>query len=255
MAIVVYENRTAPPRCIQCNPQWRRSADVKSRGEFGYLWILLLLYRVCVCGAMHLRDQFTPYLIGAWRTNIMMLSPALSPLTKRLPSLFHTAIIRRHTLCHFVYDRPVYWRGWRSDSLEGFCRNFFLRRRGVAAASSCWAREGRVVVAARSGCVVDKLSALWRCTWRSGLLPSPRPRDLFVAVWTTCRRLATSPMLGRAARPACLLNVSWRRQRNISKAADATLMKRVQRPFSEVISVIRLCRATVMQENVLFPRT
>jgi len=160
----VVENRAARPIYIQCR---RRSAvtsvgAVESRGEFGYLWILLLLYRVRECDGMHLGDQFTPYLIGAWRTNIMMLSPALSPLTKRLPLLFHAPITapRHHTLCHFVYDRPVYWRRGRSDGLRGFRRNFFLRRRAsrdAAGRSRRW-RTGP------SGRVVDKLSALWRCT-------------------------------------------------------------------------------------------
>ena len=65
--------------------------------------------------------------------------------------------------------------------------------------------------------------------------------------------------IGDVGDAACLLDVARRRQRNISKAADATLMKRVQRPLSEVIAMICFCRhrravAAAMSENVPLPR-
>ena len=68
-----------------------------------------------------------------------------------------------------------------ADSDETFFRGAALPAR---------AREGWVS-ARPSGRVVDKLGALSRCARRFGLMLSPRPRDLFVAAWTTCRRLAT----------------------------------------------------------------
>ena len=98
----------------------------------------------------------------------------------------------RHTLCHFVYDRPVYWRSERPSSRRILRELFF-----PAAAASAVSPAGMKVGRRR---VVDKLSALWpdggggpgALSPRAGLMPSPRPRDLFVAALTTCRRFATN---------------------------------------------------------------
>jgi len=193
----------------------------------GYLWILYFLFRASGVWRTRLRNQFAPYLIGAWRTNIMMRSPALSPLTKQLLSLYHAAITAPYEPAP-PYVMPFRLRSsgvlTRLDERRpgGFCRNF-LRRNAL---STNWTRFG------------GARGALW-----------------FNDVTSTSRfirRFVDDVRTIGGWRAAG----SLRRPRNISKAADATLMKRVQRPFSEAIA---LCAAitdvVVPPENVLRRQT
>jgi len=212
----------------------------------GYLWILYFLFRASGVWRTRLRNQFAPYLIGAWRTNIMMRSPALSPLTKQLLSLYHAAITAPYEPAP-PYVMPFRLRSsgvlTRLDERRpgGFCRNFLRRR--VRAARCCWPADERPP---------DGRNALSTNWTRFG---GARGALWFNDVTSTSRfirRFVDDVRTIGGWRAAG----SLRRPRNISKAADATLMKRVQRPFSEAIA---LCAAitdvVVPPENVLRRQT
>jgi len=120
-------------------PQRRRTAAVKSRSEFGYLWMLVLLFgvRVSVSVCWELRCDRVDAIYHRRVTNKHYDAFAIalqSPLTKRLPTLFHTAITGRPTSAiryaiSFTIVQCIDDARWQSVSLRGFCRNFFPRRR------------------------------------------------------------------------------------------------------------------------------
>ena len=119
-------------------------------------------YTGAMCGAMRLGDQFAPYVISAWRTNIMMLSPALSPLTKRLPPLFHTAITPPYELA------PPYVMPFR------------LRSPGVLTTPAEW----------QSLRILSKLfSAAARCCRPHVFLRGPGRMSRWRTVWTRRRQI------------------------------------------------------------------
>ena len=204
-----------------------RRHTAESRCDCGYLWILYFLLRRrrrrrC------LGNQFAPYLIGAWRTNIMMLSPTLSPLTKRLPSPADGArqplrggrrtspyVMPFRLRSSGVLTTPPGRGDVSADSVE----TFYCGAGGGGGVRMVLPGGGERPPTSRRWRVVDKLSALWRRRRRaalSGLMPSPRPRDLFVASSTTC-----APIGAAASRDAakyfksCWCNINEARAKTV----------------------------------------
>jgi len=124
------------------------------------------------------------------------------------------------------------------DGLRGVCPKLFLRP------ARCCPRRDEP----------SRCQTVWmRCRQIERALAGARAalvycRHLDLEIYS--RDVWTIGDVGDALDAARLLDVARRRQRNISKAADATLMKSVQRPLSEVIAMICFCRRRRHRGNV-----